>query len=269
MKKHLIAVLPTLVASLLNSALGQTQQQNLHPKYEIAEIAVRHETVPVSIVAAQDYAKAMAKPHAATATTSQPACKSFLVSAPAIDNIVGNTDIYLYTEPGCDIPSGTWIITEEDYNDGSGNSFAYETTQDLSGGSLLEWSPTSALPVGGATFTITIVPPDLETVRYQTTFDAPTPFQMAYEQITVSSNGAIQRTITVKGVYDGGLQALFFYTDITSRAVFIASDTVQFDVSDIGYPGGIFYPLTISQSGGAYQQTIVILHGSGGGSGKG
>jgi hypothetical protein len=266
MKRVLIVALPMLLSSLLNPALGQAQQQNLHQKYEISQIAIRRETAPVAIMAAYDYAKAMAKPHAATQRASQSTCPSFLVSAPAILNLVNATNVYLYT--GCgDIPIGTWIIIEEDYNDGTGGSIVYETTQDLSGGSLLEWFPSSALPVGGATFTITIVPPDLNTVRYQTTFDSPSPFQMAYEQVTVLPGGAIQRTVTVKGVYDGGLQALFFYTDITSRAVFIASDTVQFDVSDFSSEGGNFYPLTISQSGGANQQTVPVLHGSVGGKG--
>jgi hypothetical protein len=86
---------------------------------------------------------------------------------------------------------------------------------------------------------------------------------MAYEQISPAFpiNGFWTRTVTVKGVYDTQLRALFGATDITSRATWAASDTVTFDVSKVTDQQGVFQPLTVVQSNGLDTQTVPILHG--------
>ena len=165
----------------------------------------------------------------------------------------------------CNLRTGTWMIAEMSYPDGSSKKYFWQLNQDIPATSIITWMPEPAPSPNGGMFTLTILPTDMWWRQYSTTFEGPVELQVADEQ-EVSSWGILQRFVTVKGVYDGGLRAFYGFDDISKRAVFIASDTVQFDVTNLSLQEGAYFPLTICQGPGRCQ-TVLLFHGASPGKG--
>ena len=237
------------------AAQGQVKTVN------IEDIATRKEAMPTHIeVTFRVSPLATATPVSRGGETpqSQP-CGEYLVSSPLVANVSVATPVYYVASCG-GISAGTWLIVEKIYYDGPSVEL-YRVDEDHGPNSPILFNVDSRKShlAGGATFILTIIPPDLQARRLDTNFDAPVGFGMATETLSQGFPGGYKRVITVKGVYDGGLRAMFSFADITNRAVFVAPDTVQFDVSDMGYLWmGAFIPLTIAQRGN--NQTVLIFH---------
>ena len=249
--------------ALLIPAFALAQEQT--PKfYDLAIVAERYDSLPQEMSAIHEYVKAQAKfaraeVAAASAQASSACTSEFLGSAPRVDVVVQRTMVYFFT--GCGFSAGTWFIAEWNYPDGSGSVIYQRLNQDISANAIFTWLPDPAPTPAGGTFTLTILPTNSLWRVYSTTFEAAVPLQYADEVPSFAPNGTYHRVIAIKGIYDGGLRAFYGYTDITKRAVFVARDTVQFDVSDIFLREGVYYPITVVQGVGQCQ-TLLMYYAS-------
>ena len=244
-----------LVTTFLAPAYGQSQEQKF---YLIDEVAKKVDTTTSSTAVQRDL-QWRAERKTSNATTPQgggsTACNGhFLVAQPEIAGDTSDVDVNLVV--GCLVPSGTTLTQQIQYNDNTGTGGTWKTIRDLQPGQIVRWATEGSR--SGGQFFLTIEPTGTTAQQLSTTFDMPITFR-AYEQITQNATRP-QRTIVAEGLSgNSGLRARLGPADVTNRISLTPTGGATIDMNGIDVPEGVFYPLTIAQTTGE-NQTSLVLH---------
>ncbi|MFZ1075378.1 MAG: hypothetical protein WAN50_03335, partial [Minisyncoccia bacterium] len=125
--------------ALLAPAFGQPQEQK--KVLSIADVAEQPASAPAWLTATRDYTRSNLRPNDSTIST---VCSShFLTALPAVA-MQFQTSTVLF-RAGCDIPTGTWLITEDG---ATGDGKVWRTTTVIGYGTTVVWNPASAAHSG-------------------------------------------------------------------------------------------------------------------------